>query len=101
VWHISPEGFRELRYSCLLSAKACADLLGCSVSSVKAWDRGVCFPWKKLYLQRRFSAQLARKTLHRWCDALTKLHQCQRNAEKSVPALLTQPSRAVFTAEKW
>jgi hypothetical protein len=25
----------------LLSVKACADFLGCSVSSVKAWDRGV------------------------------------------------------------
>lgn len=36
VWHISPEGFRELRYSCLLSVKACAELCsGCSVSAVQ------------------------------------------------------------------
>lgn len=40
MWHISPGGVRELRYSCLLSVKACAELLGCSVSRVKAWDRG-------------------------------------------------------------
>jgi hypothetical protein len=55
VWHISPEGFRELRYSCLLSVKACAELLGCSMSSVKAWDRGVSrVPWSVVKLLRVF-----------------------------------------------
>jgi len=55
VWHVSPEGFRDLRYSCLLSVKACAELLGCSVSSVKAWDRGVSrVPWSVVKLLRLF-----------------------------------------------
>jgi len=53
VWHISPEGFRELRHSCLLSVKACAELLGCSVSLVKAWDRGISrVPWSAVKLLR-------------------------------------------------
>jgi hypothetical protein len=55
VWHISPEGFRELRYACFLSIKACAGLLGCSVSTVKAWDRGVYrVPWSAVKLLRLF-----------------------------------------------
>lgn len=40
IWHLPPDGFRELRRSCLLSRKACAELLGCSLSCVRAWDRG-------------------------------------------------------------
>lgn len=55
VWHISPEGFRDLRYSCLLSVKACAELLGCSLSTVKAWDRGAYrVPWSAVKLLRLF-----------------------------------------------
>jgi len=55
IWHISAEGFRELRYSCLLSVKACAELLGCSVSTVKAWDRGAYrVPWSAVKLLRVF-----------------------------------------------
>lgn len=55
MWHVSPEGFRELRYSCLLSIKACAELLGCSVSAVKAWDRGAYrVPWSVVKLLRLF-----------------------------------------------
>lgn len=38
VWMLPPDGFRELRRGCLLSRKACADLLGCSLSCVRAWD---------------------------------------------------------------
>ena len=55
MWHISPEGFRELRYSCLLSVKTCAEFLGCSVSSIKAWDRGASrVPWSVVRLLRVF-----------------------------------------------
>ena len=55
VWHISPEGFRDLRYSCLLSVKTCAELLGCSPSAVKAWDRGTYrVPWSAVKLLRLF-----------------------------------------------
>lgn len=53
VWHLPPDGFRELRRSCLLSRKACADLLGCSLSAVKAWDRGTHrVPWSAVKLLR-------------------------------------------------
>lgn len=55
VWHISPEGFRELRRSCLLGVKACAELLGCSVSTIKAWDRGAYrVPWSAVKLLRLY-----------------------------------------------
>lgn len=40
VWHVSPEGFRELRLSVPMSRRACAAFLGCSESAVRAWDRG-------------------------------------------------------------
>ena len=55
VWHLPPDGFRELRWSCLLSRKACADLLGCSMSAVRAWDRGTHrVPWSAVKLLRLF-----------------------------------------------
>lgn len=40
VWHVSPEGFRELRLSVPMSRARCAAFLGCSESAVRAWDRG-------------------------------------------------------------
>jgi hypothetical protein len=50
---VSPEGFRELRLGCLLSRKACAALLGCSVSAVHAWDEGRNrAPWSAVKLLR-------------------------------------------------
>lgn len=55
VWHIGPEGFRELRSSRLLIVKASAELLGCSVSAVKAWDRGAYrVPWSAAKLLRLY-----------------------------------------------
>jgi hypothetical protein len=55
IWHLPPDGFRELRRSCLLSRKACADLLGCSMSAVRAWDRGTHrVPWSAVKLLRLF-----------------------------------------------
>jgi DNA-binding transcriptional regulator YiaG len=55
VWHVSPEGFRELRQSCLLSIKGCACLLGCSPWTVRAWDRGQNrVPWSAVKLLRLF-----------------------------------------------
>ena len=53
VWHLPAHGFRELRRSCLLSRKACAELLGCSLSAVRAWDRGTHrVPWSAVKLLR-------------------------------------------------
>lgn len=50
---ISPEGFRELRKSALLSRRGCAEFLGCSVSTVRAWDRGRNrVPWSAVRLLR-------------------------------------------------
>lgn len=55
VWHLPPDGFRELRRSCLLSRKACADLLGCSMSAIRAWDRGTHrVPWSAVKLLRLY-----------------------------------------------
>lgn len=55
VWMLPPEGFRELRRACLLSRKGCADLLGCSLSAVRAWDRGTHrVPWSAVKLLRLF-----------------------------------------------
>lgn len=52
-WLISPEGFRELRKSVPLSRKACAEYLGCSVSTVRSWDRGRNrVPWSAVRLLR-------------------------------------------------
>ena len=55
IWQLPPDGFRELRRSCLLSRKACADLLGCSLSAVRAWDRGTHrVPWSAVKLLRLY-----------------------------------------------
>jgi hypothetical protein len=54
-WYLSPEGFRDLRLGCLLSRKACADLLGCSVRTVRAWDAGARrVPWAAVKLLRLY-----------------------------------------------
>ena len=39
-WYISPDGFRELRHSCFLSRKACAEYLGVSLRTVRYWNDG-------------------------------------------------------------
>jgi hypothetical protein len=52
-WRLSPEGFRELRLSCLLNRTACAALLGVSVKTVRNWDRGRHrVPWSAVKLLR-------------------------------------------------
>lgn len=70
VWYVSPEGFRELRRSCLLSRTACAGVLGCSVSAVRAWDRGRNrVPWsavKLLRLLRLGDLGTLRREWHGW-----------------------------------
>jgi hypothetical protein len=53
TWRISPEGFRELRMSCLLSQKATAALLGVGVATVRRWDCGERrVPWVVVRLLR-------------------------------------------------
>lgn len=54
TWHVSPEGFRELRHSCLLSGrKACAEFLGVSERTVRYWDAGRSrVPWSVVRLLR-------------------------------------------------
>lgn len=53
VWHLSPEGFRELRHSCFLSPKACAEFLGVSLRTVRHWDAGRNrVPWSVVRLLR-------------------------------------------------
>lgn len=54
MWYVSPEGFRELRHSCLLSSRrSCAAYLGVSVRTVRYWDAGRCrVPWSVVRLLR-------------------------------------------------
>lgn len=53
VWHISPEGFRELRHSCLLSRKAAAEYLGVCLRTVRYWEAGRSrVPWSAVRLLR-------------------------------------------------
>lgn len=53
LWHISPDGFRELRHACLLSRKACAEYLGVSLRTVRYWDAGRSrVPWSAVRLLR-------------------------------------------------
>ncbi len=54
MWYVSPEGFRELRHSCLLSSRqACAAYLGVSIRTVRHWDAGRCrVPWSVVRLLR-------------------------------------------------
>jgi DNA-binding XRE family transcriptional regulator len=53
VWYISPEGFRELRHTCLLSRQRAADYLGVSVRTIRHWDAGRNrVPWSVVRLLR-------------------------------------------------
>ena len=53
LWHVSPEGFGELRRSCLLSRKAAAAFLGVSLRTVAYWEAGRCrVPWSVVRLLR-------------------------------------------------
>ena len=53
LWHVSPEGFRELRRSCLLSRRATAEFLGVAVRTVAYWEAGRCrVPWSVVRLLR-------------------------------------------------
>jgi len=53
TWHVSPEGFRELRHSCFLSQVKCAEFLGVSLRAVKHWDSGRNrVPWAVVRLLR-------------------------------------------------
>lgn len=40
VWHVSPEGFRELRHACFLNRKACAAFLGVGLRTIQYWEAG-------------------------------------------------------------
>ena len=53
-WLISPEGFRDLRHSCLLSNRqAAAAYLGVCVRTIRHWDAGRCrVPWSAVRLLR-------------------------------------------------
>lgn len=53
LWYVSPDGFRELRLSCLLTQRACADLLGVCLRTVRHWDAGRNrVPWSAVRLLR-------------------------------------------------
>jgi hypothetical protein len=53
LWYVSPDEFRELRHSCFLSRKACAEFLGVSLRTVRYWDAGRCrVPWSAVRLLR-------------------------------------------------
>lgn len=53
LWRLRPDGFRELRMSCLLNRKACAEFLGVSVRTVRYWDAGRYQPpWSAVRLLR-------------------------------------------------
>lgn len=58
AWLISPEGFRELRHSCLLrNQKAAAAYLGVCVRTIRHWDSGRCrVPWSVVRLLRLLRA---------------------------------------------
>ena len=50
---MAPEGFGELRRSCLLSRKAAAQFLGVSLRTVAYWESGRCrVPWSVVRLLR-------------------------------------------------
>ena len=53
LWHVSSEGFGELRRSCLLSRNAAAEFLGVSLRTVAYWEAGRCrVPWSVIRLLR-------------------------------------------------
>jgi len=53
LWHVSPDGFRELRRSLFLSQQAVADALGVCLRTVRYWDTGRNrVPWSAVRLLR-------------------------------------------------
>ncbi|MDE2155613.1 MAG: hypothetical protein KGJ32_06920, partial [Xanthomonadaceae bacterium] len=57
LWLISPEGFRELRHSCLLSQRQAAAYLGVCLRTVRHWDSGRNrVPWSAVRLLRLLRA---------------------------------------------
>lgn len=53
LWLISPEGFRELRHSCLLSRKQAAAYLGVCLRTLRHWETGRNrVPWSAVRLLR-------------------------------------------------
>ncbi|WP_343123432.1 VC1465 family Xer recombination activation factor [Rhodanobacter sp. Root627] len=57
LWLISPDGFRELRHSCLLSQKQAAAYLGVCLRTVRHWDSGRNrVPWSAVRLLRLLRA---------------------------------------------
>ena len=70
LWHISPEGFRELRHTCLLSCEACAAAyLGVSLRAVQHWDAGGNrVPWSAVWLLRLRRAGELGGLLNGWDD---------------------------------
>jgi len=53
LWYISPESFRDLRASCLLSRQACAEYLGVCLRTVRHWEAGRNrVPWSAVRLLR-------------------------------------------------
>jgi hypothetical protein len=57
LWLISPEGFRELRHSCLLSQRQAAAYLGVCLRTVRHWDSGRNrVPWSVVRLLRLLRA---------------------------------------------
>jgi DNA-binding transcriptional regulator YiaG len=53
TWLISFEEFRELRHSCFLDQKRCADFVGVSLRTVRHWDTGKTrVPWSVVRLLR-------------------------------------------------
>lgn len=67
-WLISPEGFRELRHSCLLSnQRAAATYLGVCVRNIRHWDSGRCrVPWSVVRLLRLLRAGQLGGLLEGW-----------------------------------
>lgn len=67
-WLISPEGFRELRHSCLLgNQKAAARYLGVCVRTIRYWDAGRCrVPWSVVRLLRLLRAGQLGGLLEGW-----------------------------------
>lgn len=52
-WYLPPDGFRELRLSCLMSQRATAAYLGVSLRTIQHWDAGRHkVPWSTVRLLR-------------------------------------------------
>jgi hypothetical protein len=53
TWWLSGCEFRELRLSCLLNQRACAEFLGVGIRTVRGWDHGRSrVPWSVIRLLR-------------------------------------------------